>query len=87
MTQEYPKFNTTINDIEFKILRKDDNCWIKVVPITQHSAPSSLHIIVNDEDDHWDIYDKSGTPSLSVSIENQGLKNPFFKRFFKPTHH
>lgn len=58
MTKEYSKFNTTINDIEFKILRKDDNCWIKVAPIIQQSAPSSLHIIVNGEDHHWDIYDK-----------------------------
>ena len=58
MTQEYSKFNTTINDIELKILRKDDDCWIKVVPITQHSAPSSLHIILNGEEHHWDIYDK-----------------------------
>jgi hypothetical protein len=59
MTNEYSKFNTTINDIEFKMLRKDDKCWIKVVPIIQNSAPSSLHIIVNREDHHWDIYDEN----------------------------
>jgi len=42
------------------MIRKGDNCWIKAVPITQESTPSSLHIILNDNEHHWDIYDESG---------------------------
>jgi len=59
MTVEYKKFYSTIDDIDLKILRKDNWCWIKVEPIKQMSSPSSLHIILNDEEHHWDIYDES----------------------------
>lgn len=41
------------------MLRKDRWCWIKVEPIKQMSFPSSLHIILNGEEHHWDIYDES----------------------------
>ena len=60
MAETYKRFNTTINDIEFKMLRKGDNCWIKAVPIIQESTPSSLHIILNDDEHHWNVYDESG---------------------------
>ena len=60
MNTEYRRFYTAINDIEFKMLRKGGNCWIKVVPVTQSSSPSSVHIVLNGEEHHWDIYDKSG---------------------------
>ena len=50
MTTEYKRFNTTINDIKFKMIRKEDNCWIKAEPIHRESTPSSLHIILNSED-------------------------------------
>ncbi|UCE38553.1 MAG: hypothetical protein JSW00_04805 [Thermoplasmata archaeon] len=43
------------------MLRKGDRCWIKAVPMTQQSTPSSLHVILNGEEHHWDVYDKSGT--------------------------
>ncbi len=60
MTAEYRRFYTAINDIEFNMLRKGGNCWIKAVPVTQSSPPSSIHIVLNGEEHHWDIYDKSG---------------------------
>lgn len=60
MNAEYRRFNAAINDIEFKMLRKGGNCWLKAVPVTQSSSPSSIHIVLNGEEHHWDIYDKSG---------------------------
>jgi hypothetical protein len=73
MPEKYKRFNTTINDIEFRMIRKDDNYWIKVVPLMQISTPSSLHIILNDEDHNWDIYDKSGRKAHKVYFK--GYKN------------
>jgi len=69
ITEKYKRFNTIINDIEFKMLRKGDNCWIKAVPITQVSTPSSLHIILNGEDHHWDVYDESGQDVHKIYFE------------------
>ena len=60
MTEKFIRINTTINDIDLRMIRRDDNCWIKAVPITQLSTPSSLHIILNGREHHWDIFDESG---------------------------
>ena len=57
MAEKYTMFNTTINDIEFKMIRKKDNCWIKAEPINRVATPSSLYIILNGESHHWDVYD------------------------------
>jgi hypothetical protein len=51
------------------MMRKDNNCWIKAVPITQMSTPSSLHIILNGEEHHWDVYDVSGHEVHKVYFE------------------
>jgi len=72
------KFNTTINDIEFKMIRKGDNCWIKAVPLTQQSTPSSLHIILNGEDHHWDVYDESGRDIHKVYFEGYKSTPSFY---------
>jgi hypothetical protein len=48
------------------MLRQDDNCWIKAVPVIQFSIPSSLHIILNGEDHHWDMYDENGREANKV---------------------
>ena len=69
MTEKYTRFNTTINDIEFIMIRKDDNCWIKAVPLNHLSTPSSLHIILNGEDHHWDVYDENGQEAHKIYFE------------------
>jgi hypothetical protein len=69
MAEKYTRFNTTIKDIDFRMIRKDGNCWIKAVPITQLSTPSSLHIILNGREHHWDIYDESGRDKHIVYFE------------------
>ena len=69
IVEKYKRFNTKVDDIEFEMIRKDDNCWIKAVPITQISTPSSLHIILNGEDHHWDIYDRSGRDMHKIYFE------------------
>ena len=78
MTEKYIKFNTTINDIEFKMLRKNDNCWIKVEPTKRVATPSILHIILNDEKHHWDIYDEKGREAHNVYFKGHDCKPSFY---------
>jgi len=63
------RFNTIVNDIEFKMIRKNDHCWIKAVPTKRVSTPSSLHIILNGEEHHWDVYDKNGREAHEIYFE------------------
>ena len=78
MTEKHTRFDAIINDIEFKMIRKDENYWIKVEPITQVSTPSSLHIILNGEDHHWDIYDEKGREMHKVYFEGYKSKPSFY---------
>ncbi|MCJ2513849.1 MAG: hypothetical protein LN408_05365, partial [Candidatus Thermoplasmatota archaeon] len=39
--------NKKINDIEVKMLRENEKCFIKIVPIIQKSTPKKLFIIIN----------------------------------------
>ena len=78
MIAKYKRFNTTINDIEFKMIRKDDNCWIKAEPIHRESTPSSLHIILNGEDHHWDVYDENGRESQKVYFKGYKSTPSFY---------
>jgi len=78
MTENYTKFNAIINNIEFKMIRKDENCWIKAEPINRVSTPSSLHIILNGEEHHWDIYDESGKESHKVYFKGYESTPSFY---------
>jgi hypothetical protein len=78
MIEKYTKFNKIINDIEFKMIRNDDNCWIKVEPLIQHSAPASLHIILNDEDHHWDIYDNTERDTNKIYFKGYKCTPSFY---------
>jgi hypothetical protein len=79
MTEKLTRFNTIINNIEFKMLRKDDNCWIKVIPLVRTSTPSNLHIILNDEYHHWDIYDENGREAHEIYFEGVGITPSYIK--------
>lgn len=48
------------------MLRKGDKCWIKAVPITQESTPSTLYLPLNGKMHQWDIYDISGRDAHKV---------------------
>ena len=60
------------------MLRKGDNCWIKAVPITQESTPSSLHIILNGEKHYWNIYDESGRDVHKVYFKGYNITPSFY---------
>lgn len=71
MNDEYDWFNTIINNIEFNMIRQKDKCWVKVVPLKRKSNPSSLHIILNDEHYHWDLYDKDGKENHKIYFKGE----------------
>ena len=60
------------------MLRKGDNCWIKIIPMTQQSTPSSLHIILNREEHNWDIYDESGRDKHQVYFKGHNNTPSFY---------
>ena len=78
MANKYISFNKTINDIVFRMLRKNDNCWIKIEPTNRESSPSSLHIILNGEDYHWDIYDDSGREAHIIYFKGCKIAPSFY---------
>jgi hypothetical protein len=78
MTEKYKRFNTIIDGVEFKMIRKGDNCWIKAEPINRVSTPSSLHIILNGEDHHWDVYNTSGKEENKIYFEGYQSTPSFY---------
>ena len=78
MSGIYTRFNTTINNIDFKMVRKNDKCWIKIEPINQVSNPSSLHIILNGEHHHWDVYDESGREVHNIYFKGYKIVPSFY---------
>jgi len=78
MTKEQTLFNMIIEDIEFRMIREDEKCWIKVVPMKRKSIPSSLHIILNDEYHHWAIYDKDGREAHKIYFKGERLCPSFY---------
>lgn len=54
------RYRKTIDDIDFKMLRKGDKCWIKVVPRIQESTPSTIYLKLNGVIHQWDIYNGIG---------------------------
>jgi hypothetical protein len=78
MNEEYNWFNMIIKDIEFNMLRKDDTFWIKIVPLKRKSTPSSLHIILNGEHHHWDVYDKDGKENHKIYFKGEKICPSFY---------
>jgi len=72
------RFATIVNDIEFKMIRKGDYCWIKAIPINRVSTLSSLHLILNGEEHHFDIYDKSGREAHEVYFKGYKCMPSFY---------
>ena len=78
MTEDYNWFTTIIENIEFNMIRKEDKCWIKAVPLKRISIPSSLHIILNDEYHHWDIYDENGKEAYKIYFKGENSYPCFY---------
>ena len=73
MSEKPILINKKINDLEIKMLRKNQDCYIKIEPITQKSNPKILIIIINGEKHQFDIYDKNGREVVEVGSHQRGI--------------
>ena len=78
MSKNESRFYETICDIEFKMIRIAEKCWIKVVPKTRASKESSLCIILNDKKHHWAVYDENGIESHEIYFEGVNINPSFY---------
>jgi len=78
MTKVQTWYNKIIKNIEFRMIRENEKCWIKVVPLKRKSIPSSLHIILNDEYHYWDIYDKEGRENHKIYFKGERSYPSFY---------
>jgi len=60
------------------MLRKGKDCWIKIVPSSRVSTPTSLHIILNDEKYHLDVYDKQGNEAHKIFLKGGNITPSFY---------
>ena len=60
------------------MIRKDDNCWIKVVPTVQQSIPTTIYINLNDREHQWEIYDKSGREKHNIYFKGFKITPSFY---------
>ena len=70
--------NKIFNEIEFKIITKDNSCWIKITPIKRKSEPSILHINLNNELYSFNIYDKNGMESDKIYFKGSEITPSFY---------
>jgi hypothetical protein len=74
-------FNKIIKDIEFKMIRNEDNCWIKIEPIKRKSTLTSLYIILNSIEHNFDIYDKNGLEAHKIYFKGYKITPSFYLTF------
>jgi len=78
ITEKYEMFIKTVNNIEFKMLRKDKDCWIKIIPSSIKSDPASLHIILNNQEYQLDIYDQHGNEKHNIFLKGEKIEPSFY---------
>lgn len=68
-------FHKVIKNIEFKMIRTNDKCLIKASPLVRVSIPTSIQLIIDNEQFKYDIYDENGIEAHILYLE--GIKcNP-----------
>jgi len=78
ITEKYKMFNKTVNNIEFKMLRKGKECWIKIIPSLMRYDQTRLHIILNKEEYGFDIYDKQGNETHNIFLKGENITPSFY---------
>ncbi len=67
-----------INDIEIKILRENEECYIKIVPVNHKSTPKKIFICINNENYNWDIYDQNGRDMHKIYLKGKEIEPCFY---------
>lgn len=67
-----------IRDIEFKMFRENQNCWIKIIPTKKNSIKSTIYIMINNEEYSWEIYDKFGNDVNKIYLKGYKIEPCFY---------
>ncbi|KYK27864.1 hypothetical protein AYK20_01910 [Thermoplasmatales archaeon SG8-52-1] len=78
MKETEKRFNIIEENIEFKMIRQNSNCWIKITPLKSMSVQTILHIYLNDEYYSWEIYDSDGREKHIIYFEGLGCIPTFY---------
>jgi hypothetical protein len=80
MNTQLKKWGNQLNKITIHMIRKDEYCWIKIEPTTQHSDHTVLYIVLNNRRYHWDIYDTSGRDKHNIYFKGYQIRPCFYLR-------
>ena len=78
MTEKQFFFKKSIQDIEIKMLRIKNDCYIKIIPSHQISNAKKIIININGEKYQFDIYDKNGRESLRIYLKGKKIEPSFY---------
>lgn len=67
-----------IDDIEIKMLRENEKCYIKIIPIAQKSIKKQIYIMLNNEKHQWYIYDEEGNYSHKIYLKGKKIEPCFY---------
>jgi len=77
MNEQEKRFKIIKENIEFKMIRQNSNCWIKITPLKPLSVQTELHFYLNNEYFSWEIYDNEGKEKHIIYFEGFDC-NPIF---------
>jgi hypothetical protein len=78
MIDNRKRFLKSINNIEFKMLRINRKCWIKIEPSFRVSIHSTIHFKMNNESYEWDVFNKDGIESHEIFFEGYDCNPSFY---------
>ena len=78
MTEKQFFFKKNIQDIEIKMLRIKNDCYIKIIPSCQKSDAKKIIIMINGEKRQFDIYDENGRESLRIYLKGKKIEPNFY---------
>ncbi|KYK31368.1 MAG: hypothetical protein AYK22_02495 [Thermoplasmatales archaeon SG8-52-3] len=80
------RFYKSLNKIDFKMIRRSEKCWIKVVPIARTSKQSIIYIILNEKKYQWNIYDEKGIEAHEIFFEGFNIYPSFYLKYGKKSY-
>lgn len=78
MSKNYKYIKNKIRDIEVTMLRENQDCWIKILPTKNNSQISTIHIMINNEEYHWELYDKDGKDAHKIYLKGNQIEPCFY---------
>jgi hypothetical protein len=78
MSEEYIFSNKKIENFEIKMLRENQVCYIKIIPINKKSIPTNFLIKINGDNYNFDIFDKNGRELYKIYLKGKKIIPHFY---------